>query len=171
MLTRMRGGGTASLQNLGCNAPPSPEEPKSCTHAPVSGLFSRSNQMNPGALLQQEIEHTGREIFALIEQSQREAAVLRRSDFYGRLMDWCMQDESFKTQMFRFVDVLPTLTSADDVVRHLSEYLRDSKATVSGLLRGALSVGTVLPAVPATVIRKNVQWRTFSSPAKTGHPL
>jgi RHH-type proline utilization regulon transcriptional repressor/proline dehydrogenase/delta 1-pyrroline-5-carboxylate dehydrogenase len=58
--------------------------------------------------------------------------------------------------MFRFVDVLPTLTSADDVVRHLSEYLRDSKATVSGLLRGALSVGSVLPAVPATVIRKNV---------------
>jgi RHH-type proline utilization regulon transcriptional repressor/proline dehydrogenase/delta 1-pyrroline-5-carboxylate dehydrogenase len=112
--------------------------------------------MNPGALLQQEIEHTGREIFALIDQSRREAAVLRRNDFYGRLMDWCMRDESFKTQMFRFVDVLPTLTSADDVVRHLSEYLRDSKATVSGLLRGALSVGSVLPAVPATVIRKNV---------------
>jgi RHH-type proline utilization regulon transcriptional repressor/proline dehydrogenase/delta 1-pyrroline-5-carboxylate dehydrogenase len=112
--------------------------------------------MNPGALLQQEIEHTGREIFALIDQSQREAAVLRRNDFYGRLMDWCMRDESFKTQMFRFVDVLPTLTSADEVVRHLSEYLRDSKATVSGLLRGALSVGSVLPAVPATVIRKNV---------------
>jgi RHH-type proline utilization regulon transcriptional repressor/proline dehydrogenase/delta 1-pyrroline-5-carboxylate dehydrogenase len=112
--------------------------------------------MNPGALLQQEIDHTGREIFALIDQSQREAAVLRRNDFYGRLMDWCMRDESFKTQMFRFVDVLPTLNSADDVVRHLSEYLRDSKATVSGLLRGALSVGSVLPAVPATVIRKNV---------------
>ena len=112
--------------------------------------------MNPGALLQQDIEHTGREIFALIDQSQREAAVLRRNDFYGRLMEWCMRDESFKTQMFRFVDVLPTLTSADEVVRHLSEYLRDSKATVSGLLRGALSVGSVLPAVPATVIRKNV---------------
>jgi len=112
--------------------------------------------MNPGALLQQEIEHTGREIFALIDQSQREAAVLRRNDFYGRLMDWCMRDESFKTQMFRFVDVLPTLKSADEVVRHLSEYLRDSKTPVSGLLRGALTVGTVLPAVPATVIRKNV---------------
>jgi RHH-type proline utilization regulon transcriptional repressor/proline dehydrogenase/delta 1-pyrroline-5-carboxylate dehydrogenase len=112
--------------------------------------------MNPGALLQQEIEHTGREIFALIDQSQREAAALRRNDFYGRLMDWCMRDESFKTQMFRFVDVLPTLKSADEVVRHLSEYLRDSKTPVSGLLRGALTVGTVLPAVPATVIRKNV---------------
>jgi RHH-type proline utilization regulon transcriptional repressor/proline dehydrogenase/delta 1-pyrroline-5-carboxylate dehydrogenase len=112
--------------------------------------------MNPGVLLQQEIEHTGREIFALIDQNQREASVLRRNDFYSRLMDWCMRDESFKTQMFRFVDVLPTLTSSDDVVRHLSEYLRDSKATVSGLLRSALSVGTVLPAVPATVIRKNV---------------
>ncbi|HYZ74823.1 MAG TPA: proline dehydrogenase family protein, partial [Chthoniobacterales bacterium] len=112
--------------------------------------------MNPGALLQQEIEHTGREIFALIDQSQRENSGFRRHDFYSRLMDWCMRDESFKTQMFRFVDVLPTLTSSDDVVRHLSEYLRDSRATASGLLRGALSVGTVLPAVPATVIRKNV---------------
>src|SRR6201987_1155632 len=73
--------------------------------------------MNPGALLQQEIEHTGREIFALIDQSQRENSGFRRHDFYSRLMDWCMRDESFKTQMFRFVDVLPTLTSADDVIR------------------------------------------------------
>jgi RHH-type proline utilization regulon transcriptional repressor/proline dehydrogenase/delta 1-pyrroline-5-carboxylate dehydrogenase len=121
---------------------------------PVYFLFF--TPMNPAALLQQEIEQTGREIFALIDQSQRETSVLRRNDFYGRLMDWCMRDESFKTQMFRFVDVLPTLTSADEVVKHLSEYLRDSKATVSGLLRGALTVGTIVPAVPATVIRKNV---------------
>ena len=112
--------------------------------------------MNPAALLQSEIEQTGREIFALIDQFQKETPIFRRNDFYGRLMDWCMRDESFKTQMFRFVDVLPTLSSADDVVRHLSEYLRDSKAAVSGIVRGALTVGQLVPAIPATVIKRNV---------------
>ena len=112
--------------------------------------------MNSAAILQGEIEQTGRELFSLIDRSQRETPILRRNDFYGRLMDWCMQDESFKTQMFRFVDVLPTLTSSDEVVKHLSEYLRDSKAAVSGLVRGALTLGNILPVVPATVIKKNV---------------
>jgi len=35
-----------------------------------------------------------------------------------------MRDPVFKTQMFRFVDVLPTLTSPDDVVKHMLEYLK-----------------------------------------------
>ena len=67
-----------------------------------------------------------------------------------------MRDPVFKTQMFRFVDVLPTLTSPDDVVKHMIEYLKDVKAPVSSLLRGALTVGRLIPAIPATLIRQNV---------------
>ena len=67
-----------------------------------------------------------------------------------------MKDEAFKTQMFRFVDVLPTLTSSSDVVKHLAEYLKDSKTSVSGILRGALTVGRIAPAIPAAVIKSNV---------------
>ena len=37
-------------------------------------------------------------------------------------MDWSMKDPAFKVEMFRFVDVFPTLRSAPEVARHLQEY-------------------------------------------------
>jgi RHH-type proline utilization regulon transcriptional repressor/proline dehydrogenase/delta 1-pyrroline-5-carboxylate dehydrogenase len=112
--------------------------------------------MNSIAPLQSEIEQRGRKIFALIDKFQGSTAVFRRNDFYGRLMEWSMKDEAFKTQMFRFVDVLPTLTSSTDVVKHLAEYLKDSKTAVSGLMRGALTLGRIAPAIPAAVVKSNV---------------
>jgi RHH-type transcriptional regulator, proline utilization regulon repressor / proline dehydrogenase / delta 1-pyrroline-5-carboxylate dehydrogenase len=112
--------------------------------------------MSSIASLQSEIEQRGRQIFALIDKFQGRASLFRRNDFYGRLMQWSMKDEAFKTQMFRFVDVLPTLTSSTDVVKHLTEYLKDSKTSASGLMRTALMLGRVAPAIPAAVIRSNV---------------
>jgi RHH-type proline utilization regulon transcriptional repressor/proline dehydrogenase/delta 1-pyrroline-5-carboxylate dehydrogenase len=58
--------------------------------------------------------------------------------------------------MFRFVDVLPTLTSSADVVKHLVEYLSSVKTPASGVLRGALTFGRLLPLIPARLIRHNV---------------
>ena len=106
--------------------------------------------------IQSEIEQLGREIFDLIDMDRRSPSLFRHNDFHGRLLDWSMRDPVFKTQMFRFVDVLPTLTSPDDVVRHMIEYLKDVKAPVSSLMRSALTVGRLIPAIPATLIRENV---------------
>ncbi|HEY1478271.1 MAG TPA: proline dehydrogenase family protein [Chthoniobacterales bacterium] len=106
--------------------------------------------------IQSEIEQLGREIFDLIDVDRRSPSLFRHNDFHGRLLDWSMRDPVFKTQMFRFVDVLPTLTSPDDVVRHMIEYLKDVRAPVSSLLRSALTVGRLIPAIPATLIRENV---------------
>jgi len=108
------------------------------------------------ATIQLEIEQLGREIFDLIDKDRRHPSLFGDIDFYGRLMEWSMRDPVFKTQMFRFVDVLPTLTSPDDVVKHMLEYLKDVKAPVSTLIRGALTVGRLIPAIPATLIRQNV---------------
>jgi RHH-type proline utilization regulon transcriptional repressor/proline dehydrogenase/delta 1-pyrroline-5-carboxylate dehydrogenase len=112
--------------------------------------------MNSVAPLQSEIEQRGRQIFALIDKFQDNTAVFRRNDFYSRLMEWSMKDEAFKTQMFRFVDVLPTLSSSSDVVKHLAEYLKDAKTSISGLMRGALTVGRIAPALPAALIKRNI---------------
>jgi RHH-type proline utilization regulon transcriptional repressor/proline dehydrogenase/delta 1-pyrroline-5-carboxylate dehydrogenase len=38
-----------------------------------------------------------------------------------RLMEWTMSDEALKLQLFRFIDVLPLLTTAPTVTRHLRE--------------------------------------------------
>src|SRR3954469_7175141 len=40
-----------------------------------------------------------------------------------RVLSWAMSHPSFKTQLFRFVDVFPATTDDEDVVRHLDEYL------------------------------------------------
>ena len=40
----------------------------------------------------------------------------------GRLLDWCMKDERFKVQLFRFIDVLPCLHSDTQVAGLIEEY-------------------------------------------------
>src|ERR1700732_4685618 len=107
-------------------------------------------------LIQSEIEQLGREIFDLIDKDRRSPGLFGEKDFYGHLMEWAMRDPVFKTQMFRFVDVLPTLTSSGDVVKHMAEYLSKVKTPASGVLRGALAFGRLLPAMPARLIRQNV---------------
>jgi RHH-type transcriptional regulator, proline utilization regulon repressor / proline dehydrogenase / delta 1-pyrroline-5-carboxylate dehydrogenase len=106
--------------------------------------------------LQLEIERLGREIFALSDKDRGAPSLFGGKDFYGRLMEWAMQDPVFKTQMFRFVDVLPTLTSSGAVIEHMAEYLSKVKTPASGVLRGALAFGRLLPAMPAHLIRQNV---------------
>jgi len=106
--------------------------------------------------IQLEIEQLGREIFALIDNDRRTTGLFGGKDFYERLMEWAMRDPVFKTQMFRFVDVLPALTSSGDVLKHVAEYLKSVKTPGSGVLRSALALGGLLPAMPARLIRQNV---------------
>jgi RHH-type transcriptional regulator, proline utilization regulon repressor / proline dehydrogenase / delta 1-pyrroline-5-carboxylate dehydrogenase len=112
--------------------------------------------MSNSGTIQSDIEQFGWEIFHLIDDDRRTANLFGGKDFYGRLMEWAMQDPEFKTQMFRFVDVLPALTSSDDVLKHMAEYLRSVRTPASSLLRGALAFGRLLPAMPASLIRQNV---------------
>jgi len=37
------------------------------------------------------------------------------SVFKDKLMDWAMQDEAFRVQLFRFVDCFPTLRTSDAI--------------------------------------------------------
>jgi RHH-type proline utilization regulon transcriptional repressor/proline dehydrogenase/delta 1-pyrroline-5-carboxylate dehydrogenase len=65
-------------------------------------------------------------------------SLFSKKGFYGTLMDWAMRDEHFKTQLFRFVDVLPMLASSAEVSRHLKEYLGDEQVALSPALRMGL---------------------------------
>jgi len=62
-------------------------------------------------------------------------SLFSKKGFYGGLMEWAMRDEQFKTQLFRFVDVLPALTSSGEVARHLHEYLGPDQVRLSPALR------------------------------------
>jgi len=112
--------------------------------------------MSNVANIQADIEQLGRQIFDLIDKDSGSRTLFGKKDFYGRLMEWSMRDPLFKTQIFRFVDVLPTLRSPDEVVEHLSEYLNDTHTPVSSFLQGALRVGRFVPPISAAIIRKNI---------------
>src|SRR6266850_5557773 len=80
----------------------------------------------------------GENLFALIDQAEQ-PSLFSKKGLYGALMEWSMSDENFKTQLFRFVDVLPTLTSSSEVARHLREYLDNDQVKLSPALRVALT--------------------------------
>jgi Proline utilization A N-terminal domain len=61
--------------------------------------------------LESSIREYGGRILALMDAAEP-PSVFSKKGFYGSLMEWAMRDEHFKTQLFRFVDVLPALNSA-----------------------------------------------------------
>jgi RHH-type proline utilization regulon transcriptional repressor/proline dehydrogenase/delta 1-pyrroline-5-carboxylate dehydrogenase len=83
------------------------------------------------------IREYGGKILALMDSADA-PSLFSKKGFYGTLMEWSMRDEKFKTQLFRFVDVLPTLTSSGEVARHLKEYLGEDQVKLSPALRVGL---------------------------------
>src|SRR3954469_3326588 len=75
---------------------------------------------------------------------------------YSRLMEWSMQDPAFKAQLFRFVDVLPTLKSSEDIVRHLREYLGDKAVALSPAMKAGLAASSFAPGLVAGPVKANV---------------
>src|SRR5215468_7053708 len=84
-----------------------------------------------------KVRQYGEQLFALMDAAEP-PSLFSKKGFYGTLMEWSMRDEHFKTQLFRFVDVLPTLTSSSEVAKHLKEYLGDDEVKLSPALRMGL---------------------------------
>jgi len=71
-------------------------------------------------LLEPSIQKIGR---TLAKHSQTSGATILTQRWWNDLlMDWGMRDEDFKVQLFRFVDVLPTLKTDEQFTRLLDEY-------------------------------------------------
>ncbi len=87
------------------------------------------------------VHEWGEKFFSLVERADR-PSFFSKKGLNGALMDWAMQDPRFKTQLFRFVDVLPTLSSPSEVSRHLREYLGGEEARLPMGLRTALKAAT-----------------------------
>lgn len=70
--------------------------------------------------LEKKITETGLKLYKLIEGET--PSVFKKDFWAGKMMDWCMSNEDFKLQMFRFVDVFPYLSRSESVAKHLQEY-------------------------------------------------
>ncbi len=100
--------------------------------------------------LEQRTVAIGRELLARAGQADR-------GGWPERLMDRIMDDETFRVQALRFVDVLPALDDDADLIRHLREYLGDADFPLPGLLNlGMRAASGVGARVAGPAVRKAV---------------
>lgn len=78
----------------------------------------------------------------------------------GQVLEWAMRDDGFKTEMFRFVDVFPVLSTPEEVARHIQEYLLrpgiNAPAVIKLALKGA-GLGRLATKVAAGQIARNLE--------------
>jgi len=102
--------------------------------------------------LQSETEQRGRRIFELVNKHPE--PLFSKAGFYQRLMDLSMRDERFKGQLFRFVDVLPSLRSSREVVQHLHEYFGENG--FGPLVNTGIRLASIVPWISGRMLRWNV---------------
>ncbi len=111
--------------------------------------------LTPDPTLESAIRAKGEQLFAFMDQ-QPPPALFSKKGAYARLMEWSMKDPVFKTQLFRFVDVLPSLKSSGEIVRHLQEYLGDKAVELNPALKAGLAASSFAPALVATPVKAQI---------------
>jgi RHH-type proline utilization regulon transcriptional repressor/proline dehydrogenase/delta 1-pyrroline-5-carboxylate dehydrogenase len=93
--------------------------------------------MPPSASVEALTRRYGHDLFARLEGDSPLVLTPRWLD--DRLMEWTMDDETIKVQLFRFIDVLPSiLNTTPAVIRHLKEYLGKARDRLPGVMRWGL---------------------------------
>ncbi len=105
--------------------------------------------------MQSEVEAIGREIFARMAGAK--PTLFSHSNLTGRLLEWSMQKEALKMQLFRLVDVLPMLDSNKEIARHVVEYLGDSSNALPPAMTRVLGLGRQVPLLMGPPTRRVVR--------------
>ncbi|MBW1792164.1 MAG: hypothetical protein JRJ14_07900 [Deltaproteobacteria bacterium] len=81
-----------------------------------------------------------------------------RQYWQGHILDWVMDDESFKVDAFRFVDVLPALQSNSAIASHVQDYLLGRERNLPVVVSSALSMATggIASSLAIRAIRANI---------------
>ncbi|HMD60280.1 MAG TPA: proline dehydrogenase family protein, partial [Opitutaceae bacterium] len=109
----------------------------------------------PEPALEAAVREAGERLLRLME-AHPAPGILSKKGAYARIMEWSMKDPAFKAQLFRFVDVLPSLDSSSEIVRHLREYLGDKAVELSPAMRTGLAAAGLAPALVAGPVKANV---------------
>jgi RHH-type transcriptional regulator, proline utilization regulon repressor / proline dehydrogenase / delta 1-pyrroline-5-carboxylate dehydrogenase len=64
-------------------------------------------------------------------------SIFNRGHWIGKTLAWCMKNPEFKIQLFRFIDVFPSLGDSHALTRHLREYFSDEYDIPDFFKRGA----------------------------------
>src|SRR5947209_5140667 len=123
-------------------------------------LFKKNSRpVSPPAGAGDDVESLTQSIGAdLLDLARAKGHGLFSSRFWSdKLMGWAMQDAGFKTQLFRFVDVMPVLRTPEAVHRHLMEYLTQEGVTPPPMLRAGLAAGGLAKGMLAKTVTAQVE--------------
>ena len=114
--------------------------------------------MSKADVLEAKIREIGAELFASMKGAK--PSLFDKGYFSGKIIDYCMAHEAFKVEMFRFVDVLPTLKSSSAVAKHIKEYFTreglEFPSAVKAAMMGATAFGGLGAKMASGTIQKNV---------------
>jgi len=118
-------------------------------------MTTEAKFLPPDPAIESSVRSIGEELFRLMD-AHPSPGILSKKGAYARIMEWSMKDPAFKAQLFRFVDVLPSLTSSSEIVRHLQEYLGDKAVELSPAMKTGLAAAAFAPALVAGPVKANV---------------
>ena len=123
--------------------------------APISNA-----ETNTHSVFDDATEHRILEIgSALLDKARSKKQSWLSTAFWSdKLMDWAMEDEEFKIQLFRFVDTFPMLVTPEQVHEHLVDYLTQPNVKLPpglgiGLKAGGIAQGTMTKTVTSQITK------------------
>lgn len=91
---------------------------------------------------------------AFLERMQKEEkSFFDKSWWQGKILSLTLENDSFKTRLFHFIDVLPNLKTPEQIISHLDEYFKDDE---SKILTSGLKIGKLAKPVLAAFIKKQI---------------
>ena len=98
----------------------------------------------------------GMELFGSIKEPQKN--LFSKKWWYGNLMQWTLANPTFKTPLFRFVDVFPSLNKKEDIPFFLNEYFKRNKKDKDHLIPPVLNKGIAFlpPSLLSSFISKQM---------------
>src|SRR3990172_13284841 len=108
--------------------------------------------------IEKRIREVGNRIYS--EAMNSTPSIFDKIKWEGKVLEWAMKDEHFKTQLFRFIDVLPSLKNDYAVIRILKEYFSGESIDMLGIFKlGADDIPArgLMAKAAARAIRTNIK--------------
>ncbi|MCB0335031.1 MAG: proline dehydrogenase family protein [Bdellovibrionales bacterium] len=107
--------------------------------------------------LEENIQAFGKRVFEAVGRAQ--PSTFNKNYLPGKIMEWSMSKPAFKVNMFRLVDVLPSLRNSAAIARHVNEYLSIPAADIHGLVQWGVNVNpkSLRAKLTSLSVRKGVE--------------